>query len=225
MRCLQSAPPCTALTLVHRRCCRAEAVFKGGLENEEKAPYIPNPENLKGVPDMSSLIHLEEDVSGGDSAARSFGPPARAPDELCAAERIGQPGLPVRGGQDLHVHLAHSRRGQPVPKAARHVRQEGHRGVPRRRPCPPRHAAPARLRRRRIGAWPACERDAPSADPERPCLHASTAQGYQDLCATGRNQSLIVCGESGSGKTENAKFLMQYLAEATKQCACRRRLR
>ena len=37
-------------------------------------------------------------------------------------------------------------------------------------------------------------------------------------------QSLIVCGESGSGKTESAKKLMAYLAESTIDRTCMRML-
>ena len=40
--------------------------------------------------------------------------------------------------------------------------------------------------------------------------HRCTA--FHNLLATQKNQSMIVCGESGSGKTESAKHLMRYLA-------------
>jgi len=38
---------------------------------------------------------------------------------------------------------------------------------------------------------------------------------YQNLLAKKQNQSIIVCGESGSGKTESAKYQMRFLAFTT----------
>jgi len=38
---------------------------------------------------------------------------------------------------------------------------------------------------------------------------------YRNLLAKGANQSIIVCGESGSGKTESAKYMMRFLAFTT----------
>jgi len=35
---------------------------------------------------------------------------------------------------------------------------------------------------------------------------------FRNLIARGANQSIIVCGESGSGKTESAKYMMRFLA-------------
>jgi len=38
---------------------------------------------------------------------------------------------------------------------------------------------------------------------------------FRNLVARGANQSIIVCGESGSGKTESAKYMMRFLAFTT----------
>lgn len=38
---------------------------------------------------------------------------------------------------------------------------------------------------------------------------------YNNLLGTSKNQSIIVCGESGSGKTESAKYMMRFLAFTT----------
>jgi myosin heavy subunit len=38
---------------------------------------------------------------------------------------------------------------------------------------------------------------------------------FNNLVAWKRNQSIIVCGESGSGKTESAKYMMRFLAYLT----------
>lgn len=48
-----------------------------------------------------------------------------------------------------------------------------------------------------------------------PHVYGVAESAYQALLLSGSNQSMIVCGESGSGKTENAKKLMSYLAEST----------
>eukprot|EP00808_Paulinella_micropora_P000154 g50153.t1 len=45
-----------------------------------------------------------------------------------------------------------------------------------------------------------------------PHVFSVSQNAYYNLCKFKKNQSMIVCGESGSGKTESAKHLMRYLA-------------
>uniref|UniRef100_A0A915EJG7 Myosin motor domain-containing protein n=1 Tax=Ditylenchus dipsaci TaxID=166011 RepID=A0A915EJG7_9BILA len=45
-----------------------------------------------------------------------------------------------------------------------------------------------------------------------PHIYAIAEEAYFDLCEFGKNQSVIISGESGAGKTVSAKFVMKYLA-------------
>lgn len=45
-----------------------------------------------------------------------------------------------------------------------------------------------------------------------PHVFSVSQRALRLMQSTGINQSMIVCGESGSGKTESAKHLMRYLA-------------
>ena len=43
---------------------------------------------------------------------------------------------------------------------------------------------------------------------------------FHNVTSTEKNQSIIVCGESGSGKTESAKLIMRFLAYTTTSSSC-----
>ena len=70
---------------------------------------------------------------------------------------------------------------------------------------------------------PACHRVNPSSDPrysdyvdrpldpEAPHPYAIAEFAYQQMRLRGQSQSIVVSGESGAGKTENAKVLLSYL--------------
>jgi myosin-5 len=56
-----------------------------------------------------------------------------------------------------------------------------------------------------------------SNDPDAPPhIYQIANNCYKALTVTGTPQSVLVSGESGSGKTESTKFILQYLAEASK---------
>lgn len=44
-----------------------------------------------------------------------------------------------------------------------------------------------------------------------PHIYRIAAESYKNLCADSRDQCVIVTGESGAGKTEAAKQLMQFV--------------
>ncbi len=46
-----------------------------------------------------------------------------------------------------------------------------------------------------------------------PHAYATSASAYKGLRDRGRNQSILVSGESGAGKTETVKILMGHLAQ------------
>lgn len=59
---------------------------------------------------------------------------------------------------------------------------------------------------------------AATADSEQqlpPHVYATSSRAFRDMCSGGGNQSILVSGESGAGKTETTKILMRFLARAS----------
>ena len=56
-----------------------------------------------------------------------------------------------------------------------------------------------------------------NGDPDKrpePHLFMVAEESYQDMLIDNKNQSIIISGESGSGKTEATKLILCYLAKA-----------
>lgn len=51
-----------------------------------------------------------------------------------------------------------------------------------------------------------------SREDTKPHIYAMADEAFRNLVDEGRNQSILVTGESGAGKTENTKKVIQYLA-------------
>lgn len=47
---------------------------------------------------------------------------------------------------------------------------------------------------------------------QKPHLFAIAEEAFADMSRDGKNQTIVVSGESGAGKTESAKYIMRYLA-------------
>ena len=50
-----------------------------------------------------------------------------------------------------------------------------------------------------------------------PHVYALAAQSIRDLCETGKNQAIVISGESGAGKTESAKLCLKFLTSLNEQ--------
>lgn len=50
-----------------------------------------------------------------------------------------------------------------------------------------------------------------------PHIYSISAQAYENLFKNNINQSIVISGESGAGKTENAKYAMRYLTNLSSQ--------
>lgn len=53
--------------------------------------------------------------------------------------------------------------------------------------------------------------DLVSRTQRQPHLFWSADHAYRSLCNTGRNQCILVSGESGAGKTESTKYMIRHL--------------
>ncbi|MDP2437463.1 MAG: hypothetical protein Q8P67_17095 [archaeon] len=56
---------------------------------------------------------------------------------------------------------------------------------------------------------------------EEPHVYALAEQAYRRMLYERENQSIIISGESGAGKTENSKRIMDYIAAVSKSGAAR----
>lgn len=62
-----------------------------------------------------------------------------------------------------------------------------------------------------------------SREDMKPHIYAMADEAFRNLVEEGKNQSILVTGESGAGKTENTKKVIQYLAAVAHEYASRHR--
>lgn len=48
----------------------------------------------------------------------------------------------------------------------------------------------------------------------QPHCYGIAQEAYADMKLTGKNQCLVICGESGAGKTETTKLMLRYISNA-----------
>ena len=102
---------------------------------------------------------------------------------------------------DCHV-------AQPVQAHRRPLLDGAHEGAPDAPPNRDVAADDAPPFPRRQAAKPREEDELGAPNPH---IYSVGANAYKTLCETGRNQSIVVTGISGAGKTEANKYLLKYL--------------
>eukprot|EP00962_Isochrysis_galbana_P034595 scaffold11731_cov119-Isochrysis_galbana.AAC.8 len=55
---------------------------------------------------------------------------------------------------------------------------------------------------------------APSEEPPAPHVYCTAAKAYRRAMSSGTDQAIVISGESGSGKTETARHIVSFLADA-----------
>mmetsp|Transcript_11340 Transcript_11340/g.15837 ORF Transcript_11340/g.15837 Transcript_11340/m.15837 type:complete len:1488 (+) Transcript_11340:97-4560(+) len=131
-------------------------------QEEKEKPFVPNPKELDGVPDLSSLIYLEE--------------PHVVHNVKCRYSKD----LIYTGISSVLVAV------NPYKQLKCYTNE-------------------------RINHYA----DKAKYEKGLPHVYNVAEDAYRQLLWTGQNQSMVVCGESGAGKTENAKYLMRHLAYTT----------
>lgn len=50
---------------------------------------------------------------------------------------------------------------------------------------------------------------------QMPHIYAVSQMAFKNMVSSKKNQAVIISGESGAGKTESTKFILQYLTAVT----------